>query len=318
MEKQLGYSPLEAGVGMLPFLATFALVSFVAGPLYDRLGAKPLAVVRRRLHHPRALPLLAGRRRLRLRLAGRRHGRPRDRDRQLLPDRDHRRGDLGRRIADQPRRRDHLHVPDRRRLDRAGPDDDRLLRRRSRPSSTASRPASGSTRRSRWSACWSRSPSSAAGCGARAPAREPRPELPAARRVRRPGPPSSVSSPGPPRSRSLPGPPTSRSSPGPPKIQSSPLRPISTSSPGPPTSLSAPPPPDQAVAPGPPRSVTGTGMSLAKIDGVVAAAGVDFEAGDRRRLQSEFVRPFFGVPADVAARFQRRSARRSGIRGRRG
>ncbi len=44
MEKQLGYSPLEAGVGILPFLATFALVSFVAGPLYDRLGAKVLAV----------------------------------------------------------------------------------------------------------------------------------------------------------------------------------------------------------------------------------------------------------------------------------
>jgi EmrB/QacA subfamily drug resistance transporter len=44
MEKQLGYSPLEAGVGMLPFLATFALVSFVAGPLYNRLGAKSLAV----------------------------------------------------------------------------------------------------------------------------------------------------------------------------------------------------------------------------------------------------------------------------------
>jgi EmrB/QacA subfamily drug resistance transporter len=45
MEKQLGYSPLEAGVGMLPFLATFALVSFVAGPLYERLGAKLLATV---------------------------------------------------------------------------------------------------------------------------------------------------------------------------------------------------------------------------------------------------------------------------------
>ncbi len=45
MEKQLGYSPLEAGVGMLPFLATFALVSFVAGPLYNRLGAKPLVVL---------------------------------------------------------------------------------------------------------------------------------------------------------------------------------------------------------------------------------------------------------------------------------
>lgn len=44
MQKHLGYSPLEAGVGVLPFLATFALVSFVSGPLYNRLGAKPLAV----------------------------------------------------------------------------------------------------------------------------------------------------------------------------------------------------------------------------------------------------------------------------------
>jgi len=45
MQKQLGYSPLEAGVGVLPFLATFALVSFIAGPLYNRVGAKPLAVL---------------------------------------------------------------------------------------------------------------------------------------------------------------------------------------------------------------------------------------------------------------------------------
>jgi len=44
MQKQLEYSPLEAGVGMLPFLAVFALASFVSGPLYNRLGAKPLAV----------------------------------------------------------------------------------------------------------------------------------------------------------------------------------------------------------------------------------------------------------------------------------
>ncbi len=44
MERQLGFSPLEAGLGMLPALATFALVSFVAGPLYERLGAKRLAV----------------------------------------------------------------------------------------------------------------------------------------------------------------------------------------------------------------------------------------------------------------------------------
>jgi EmrB/QacA subfamily drug resistance transporter len=45
MQTQLGYSPLEAGVGVLPFLATFALVSFLAGPLYDRVGAKRLAVL---------------------------------------------------------------------------------------------------------------------------------------------------------------------------------------------------------------------------------------------------------------------------------
>jgi len=45
MEKQLGYSALESGAGMLPFLAVFALASFAAGPLYNRLGAKPLAVV---------------------------------------------------------------------------------------------------------------------------------------------------------------------------------------------------------------------------------------------------------------------------------
>lgn len=45
MEKHLGYSALESGVGMLPFLAVFALSSFAAGPLYNRVGAKPLAVV---------------------------------------------------------------------------------------------------------------------------------------------------------------------------------------------------------------------------------------------------------------------------------
>ena len=44
MEKQLGYSALESGVGMLPFLAVFALASFAAGPLYNRLGPKTLAV----------------------------------------------------------------------------------------------------------------------------------------------------------------------------------------------------------------------------------------------------------------------------------
>jgi EmrB/QacA subfamily drug resistance transporter len=45
MQKQLDYTPLEAGLGMLPFLAVFALVSFVAGPLYGRLGAKLLVSI---------------------------------------------------------------------------------------------------------------------------------------------------------------------------------------------------------------------------------------------------------------------------------
>jgi EmrB/QacA subfamily drug resistance transporter len=40
MEKILGYSALKAGVGMLPMLGTFAAMSFIAGSLYGRLGAK--------------------------------------------------------------------------------------------------------------------------------------------------------------------------------------------------------------------------------------------------------------------------------------
>ena len=40
MQKILGYSPLKSGVGMLPMLAVFAVTSFVAGPLYNRIGGK--------------------------------------------------------------------------------------------------------------------------------------------------------------------------------------------------------------------------------------------------------------------------------------
>ena len=39
-QKILLYSPLEAGAGLLPMMAVFAVTSFVAGSLYDRLGAK--------------------------------------------------------------------------------------------------------------------------------------------------------------------------------------------------------------------------------------------------------------------------------------
>ena len=41
----LGYSPIGAGAGMLPMMATFASVSFVAGNLYERFGAKPLLIL---------------------------------------------------------------------------------------------------------------------------------------------------------------------------------------------------------------------------------------------------------------------------------
>lgn len=44
MIKVLDFSPIEAGLGMLPMMGVFAGISFVAGPLYDRLGPKLLAV----------------------------------------------------------------------------------------------------------------------------------------------------------------------------------------------------------------------------------------------------------------------------------
>jgi MFS family permease len=40
MVKVLEYSALEAGVGLLPMMGTFAAVSFCAGPLYQRVGPK--------------------------------------------------------------------------------------------------------------------------------------------------------------------------------------------------------------------------------------------------------------------------------------
>jgi MFS family permease len=39
-QKILGWSPLGAGAGLLPMMGVFAVTSFVAGPLYERLGAK--------------------------------------------------------------------------------------------------------------------------------------------------------------------------------------------------------------------------------------------------------------------------------------
>jgi EmrB/QacA subfamily drug resistance transporter len=40
MQKILGFSPLKSGVGLVPMMGTFALTSFIAGPLYAKLGAK--------------------------------------------------------------------------------------------------------------------------------------------------------------------------------------------------------------------------------------------------------------------------------------
>jgi len=40
LEKVLGYSTVEAGLGMLPMMASFALTSFIAGPLYNRIGMR--------------------------------------------------------------------------------------------------------------------------------------------------------------------------------------------------------------------------------------------------------------------------------------
>jgi EmrB/QacA subfamily drug resistance transporter len=42
MEKLLDYTALEAGIGMLPMLATFAVVAFSAGRLYERIGGRPV------------------------------------------------------------------------------------------------------------------------------------------------------------------------------------------------------------------------------------------------------------------------------------
>jgi EmrB/QacA subfamily drug resistance transporter len=42
MEKILGWSALKAGFGMLPMLALFAVVAFVAGRLYERIGGRPV------------------------------------------------------------------------------------------------------------------------------------------------------------------------------------------------------------------------------------------------------------------------------------
>lgn len=42
MQKVLQYSALKSGAGLLPMMGVFAVTSFVAGPLYARIGTKPI------------------------------------------------------------------------------------------------------------------------------------------------------------------------------------------------------------------------------------------------------------------------------------
>jgi EmrB/QacA subfamily drug resistance transporter len=44
MEKVLGFTALKAGAGMLPMLAVFAVVAFLAGRLYERIGGRPVII----------------------------------------------------------------------------------------------------------------------------------------------------------------------------------------------------------------------------------------------------------------------------------
>ena len=44
MEKVLGFSALKAGAGMLPMLGLFAVVAFLAGRLYERIGGRPVII----------------------------------------------------------------------------------------------------------------------------------------------------------------------------------------------------------------------------------------------------------------------------------
>jgi len=45
MQKVLEYTPVEAGLGLLPMMGVFAAVSFTAGPLYERFGPRPVTAV---------------------------------------------------------------------------------------------------------------------------------------------------------------------------------------------------------------------------------------------------------------------------------
>ncbi len=45
LQKAGGMTAFESGLGLLPFMAVFALTSFVAGPLYNRIGGRPIVTL---------------------------------------------------------------------------------------------------------------------------------------------------------------------------------------------------------------------------------------------------------------------------------
>ena len=69
MEKVLGYTALKAGFGMLPMLGLFAVVAFLAGRLYERIGGRPVIIAGTALLAVGPLVALVLRRRLGLRRA---------------------------------------------------------------------------------------------------------------------------------------------------------------------------------------------------------------------------------------------------------
>ena len=113
MTKVLRYSATASGVGLLPMMGTFAVTSFVAGPLYERMGPKlivslgaaflAVGMFMLSMVGPTTAydGLITG-----MVVLGIGVG--------LFIRQYHRRSDGSRSIPLEPRRRDHLHVPDRR------------------------------------------------------------------------------------------------------------------------------------------------------------------------------------------------------------
>ena len=114
MTKELGYSAVQAGAGLLPMMATFAATSFVGrAALHERLGAEGGRRRRGRLPRRRDLPAVADRQRS----TTTRRSCPAWSCSASASGSSTRRHDGGghraRRVARQPGRRHRLHVPDR-------------------------------------------------------------------------------------------------------------------------------------------------------------------------------------------------------------